>query len=73
VSETFTKVCALVAAEDFRVSDHAFRQMQNRGLIFNQLKSSVFSSEMIEDYPGFHKGPSVLELSQVEGQAVHMV
>ena len=73
MSETLARIRTLIAAGDFRISDHAYRQILERELIIEQLVESARHAEIVEDYPDFHKGPSVLILSRTEGQAVHMV
>lgn len=73
MSETFQKIKMLVGNEDVRISDHGYRQIQDRAFVFEHLLASVAKAELVEDYPDFHKGPSVLMLTIIDGEEVHMV
>ncbi len=73
MSGTFEQIVALIEENDFLVSDHAYQELQNDGLVIADLARGVPAGVLLEDYPDFHKGPSVLVLSKVEGVPVHSV
>ena len=73
MSGTLARIRTLVVDGDFRISDHAYIQIQARELIVAQLVESISDAEIVEDYPDFHKGPAVLVLSNIEGRSLHMV
>ena len=74
MSETFRQVRELVRADRIRVSRHAFRRMGQQNIGSDDLLSSIDSALVIEDYPDYFAGPSVLVL-HFDGarQPVHAV
>ena len=74
MSNTLEQIKALVAKGEVRISEHGYDQLAADGLLARDLVSSVPSAELLEDYPGFPKGPCVLVLQQIEaGTPVHAV
>lgn len=74
VSVTFQKVGELVGQGKVRISDHGYDELANDGLLAKEIVGGVSSGVVIEDYPEYHKGPSVLVLQRDEvGRPVHAV
>jgi hypothetical protein len=74
VSRILAKVRALIAEGNFRVSVHALRELENDGLLIGPLISGITSCALVEEYPGYHKGPCVLVLQKDEnGQPIHLL
>jgi hypothetical protein len=74
MSNTLEQIKALVAKGEVRISEHGYDQLAADGLLARDLVSSVPGAELLEDYPGFPKGPCVLVLQQSEvGTPVHAV
>lgn len=64
----------LVAAGDVRVSEHGYDELTNDGILAREVLNGISAAVLVEDYPGFGKGPAVLVLqSDGEGKPVHVV
>jgi hypothetical protein len=74
MSETWCRVQALVAAGQVEVSRHGFRELAADDILLSDVIAGAGAGSVIEDYPGYGKGPSVLVL-QHDGthRPVHVV
>ena len=74
VSDTLARVRALVAEGKVRVSDHGYDELVDDILVIDVL-DGIQSAILVEDYPEFGKGPSVLVLQQdaAAGRPIHVV
>lgn len=53
---------------------HALREIQNDDLLIGPLVSDIESAVLVEEYPGYHKGPAVLVLQNDEhGKPIHLL
>jgi uncharacterized protein DUF4258 len=74
VGETIGRVQALVAAGNSILSEHAYDRLGANGITAEEIEAGAATAIEVEDYPDFHKGPSVLVLQQdSSGQPVHVV
>ena len=74
MSELFDRVRGLVAAGERRYSAHAVREIAADGILIRPLVEGIASAVMVEEYPGYHKGPCVLILQyDDEGRPVHLL
>jgi hypothetical protein len=74
VGETIGKVQALVAAGQSIVSQHAYDRLAANGMTAQEIEAGVAAAIEVEDYPDFHKGPSVLVLQlDINGAPIHVV
>lgn len=74
MSTTFDRIKQLVIADNFRVSQHAFRRMTSHGIVSDDLVLSIGSAVVLEDYPTYRTGPAVLVLqSDPHGAPLHAV
>lgn len=74
MGDTFCRVVELVTNGNFRVSLHAVKELLDDGLLIEPLVNNLAGAIIIEDYPRYHKGPSVLVLQEDEiGRPVHIV
>lgn len=74
MSETLEIVKRLMAAGDIWISEHGYDELANDGLSVREILKGLDHSAVVEDYPGFTKGPAVLVLqSDSRGQPVHVV
>lgn len=74
MSETLTKIVALVAKGERVVSEHAYERLAENGINTTDIEVGVANAVSIEDYPDAHRGPSVLVLQKDRlGQPIHVV
>lgn len=72
--DTLTALKHLVASGDVRISEHGYEELANDGLMAREVVSGIDSAILVEDYPDFPKGASVLVLqTDTNGQPVHVV
>jgi hypothetical protein len=71
---TFDTIKAPVAADNVRVSLHAFGRLTKHAIVSDDLLASTAAASLIEDYPTYHAGPAVLVLSfGQDGSPLHAV
>lgn len=71
---TFQSILELVEAKDVRISEHGYDELAEDGLTVTEILHSVAHATVVEDYPDYPKGPSVLVLQfDREGRPVHTV
>jgi hypothetical protein len=64
----------LVARGEVRISSHGYDELAVDGILAIEVVEGVRDAEVIEDYPDYPKGPSVLVLQwDRRGQPVHAV
>ena len=74
MSNTLALLKHLVASGDVRISEHGYEELANDGLMAREVVSGIDSAILVEDYPDFPKGASVLVLqTDTNGQPVHVV
>lgn len=71
MSATFSRICTLVKAEDWRTSDHALQRLTEHAIIASDLADGIKHAQVIEDYPDYHAGPCVLVLQEDRNGSVH--
>jgi hypothetical protein len=74
VSETLLRIQALIARGEVEVSRHGFRELAADVILLDDVVAGIAAAIVIEDYPDFGKGPSVLVLqSDRSNRPVHVV
>jgi hypothetical protein len=74
VSDTLETVKQLVAAGDLRISEHGFDELSEDDISVRDVLSGIETSILVEDYPSYPKGPSVLVLQfDSDNRPVHVV
>jgi hypothetical protein len=74
MSETFTLVKRLVASGEVRVSEHGYDELADDGINVSEILLGIGSGVVVEDYPDYPKGRSVLVLQlDSGGLAIHVV
>ncbi|MGH8555955.1 MAG: DUF4258 domain-containing protein [Methylococcales bacterium] len=72
MSKFLDRIRALVTAGKYEITAHAFVELNNDGLLTQDVISGVSEAVVVEEYPDYHKGPSILVLQyDSEGQPVH--
>jgi Domain of unknown function (DUF4258) len=62
----------LVAAGKFEITGHALYELNNDNLLVQDIISGVPEAIVVETYPDYHKGPSMLVLQHDhDGKPVH--
>jgi hypothetical protein len=74
LSNTLRKIKQLVVSGDVRVSDHGYDELANDELTAREIVSGVENGILVEGYPEYPKGDSVLVLqTDKDGQPIHVV
>jgi hypothetical protein len=74
MSDTFNAVKVLVAQGKVRISEHGYDELAADNILVVDVLDGVDSGFVVEDYPQFAKGPSVLVLqTDVSGGAIHVL
>ncbi len=71
--EFLDKIKALAKADKIHVSTHAFDRLRTNGISSDELLESMYSAELLEDYPDYHAGPTVLLLHRSTNCPLHAV
>ena len=74
MSETWTKILELLQRGDVKISEHGYDELVANSIAVRDVMIGIHDASVIEDYPGYHKGPCVLVLEKDrEGRPVHAV
>jgi len=74
LGNTFGKIKQLVKTGDIRISEHGYDELANDQLTIREIVRETESAILIEEYPNFPKGASILVL-QVDknDRPIHVV
>jgi len=71
---TLERIIDLSINQDVRISEHGYDELANDNLTAREVISGVLDAVLIEDYPEYKKGASVLVLQKDHsGKAIHVV
>ena len=74
MSDTLDKVRNLASQRKVAVAQHSLFRIGQRGISIREVVAGVAAGEVIEDYPDYHKGPTVLVLqNDGAGRRLHVV
>ena len=74
MSKTFEKVIELIDKGEIRISNHGYDELAEDGLLVKDVMIGIKEGKVVEDYPNYPKGPSVLVLQHdKEGHPIHVV
>ena len=72
--DTIERIRHLIAQGDVRISEHGYDEMAEDGILVRDILTGVATAVVVEDYPRFGKGPSVLVLqADRAGHPLHAV
>jgi len=74
MSETLKAVKGLAAAGHMRISEHGYDELAEDRIAARDIIGGLDDAVVVEDYPGFPKGPAVLVLQYDQTNApIHVV
>jgi hypothetical protein len=74
MSDTLERVKILVSAGEVEVSRHGLQELAADDILLADVLAGVIGAEAVEDYPDFHKGPSILVLQRDNaGRPIHVL
>ncbi len=74
MSETLLRIQNLVAKGEVRVSLHGYEELAADDIRIRDVVTGLEEAIVVEDYPDYHKGPSVLVLAHdSSGSPIHVV
>jgi hypothetical protein len=73
MSETFKKIRHLVENASIRISEHGYDEMAADGIPARDVIAGVSDAILVEDYPSYPKGPSILvRQTTLDGRMIHV-
>jgi hypothetical protein len=74
VSATLETIQRLAAAGEVRISEHGYDELADDGILARDVMYGISAATLVEDYPEFGKGPTVLVLQfDAQGKPLHVV
>lgn len=74
MSQTFERIKILAGKNEIKISDHGYDEISEDSIFVRDIIADVNNGIIVEDYPGYQKGPCVLVLERDrEGRPIHVV
>ena len=74
MSKTLENIKALIRKLEVRISDHGYDELSSDNLFAREVVEGATEAVVVEDYPDYPKGPSVLVLQKdSEKRPMHVV
>jgi len=72
MSQTFEQIRQLVARNEVRISAHGYDELADENILVRDVIAGLESAVIVEDYPEYHKGPSILLLQRISRKTQYM-
>jgi hypothetical protein len=74
MNESWVRIQRLIQRGEVQISDHGYDELAADGILVRDVMATVADAIVVEDYPDYPKGPSVLVLQKDRaGRAIHVV
>ena len=74
MANVLDRIQKLVRAEEIRISAHGYDELADDGILVRDVIAGIDSAVVVEQYPSYPKGPSVLALQyDRKNKPIHVV
>ncbi len=74
MSNTLKKIKELVKRNEIKISDHGYNEIAEDSIFIKDIIADINNGVLVEDYPGYPKGPCVLVLEKDrDRRPIHVV
>jgi hypothetical protein len=74
MNDIWDKILKLIRSGDIKISEHGYDELATEGISVREIVSGSYDSVVLEEYPGYRKGPCVLVLqNDRQKRPIHVV